>query len=907
MIRSLAIALLFTTVAGQSPADEEPKFIRAVEGIAELRLANGMQVLLFPDVSRPTVTVNLTLFVGSRHEGYGEAGMAHLLEHMVFKGTPSRSDIPGELTKRGADFNGTTWLDRTNYYETLSASDENLEFAIAMEADRMINSLIRAEDLASEMTVVRSEFERGENSPQRVLMQRIFSTAYEWHNYGKSTIGNRADIERVPVENLRRFYKKFYQPDNAMLIVAGKFDPKKAVALIQQHFGTIPKPERELDQTYTEEPPQDGDRRVTVRRVGDVAVAALAYHVPSGGHPDFAAIDVLTTIMSSEPSGRLYDTMVKRRLAATVFGGSYALHDPGVMLFGSQAAQGTDAETMLQNLIETVEGSSDKPFTAEEVERARQEMLRQREIQVADSQALSIQLSDWAAQGDWRLFFIFRDRLEQVTPEDVNRVAATYFVRSNRTAGLFEPTKEAERVTVPPTPNLAEMIGDYAGRSDIVQGEEFDASPAGIESRLERARLSSGIKVTLLPRKTRGSSVTFRLNLRYGNLNDLKGLAVAAKMLPRLMDRGTENMTRQQISDELDNYRAEMSVSGDAGSLAVTVQTNRENLVPVLRVVAEILRRPKLPAEELELIREELLSNAGQRMSDPITIAMNTVTRKLAPYEVDDPRYIAELKEDLERTKAVSIEQVQDIFQRLLAGTTGELTIIGDFDKNLVVPAVDEFTKGWTSNVAFERIPRVSVNNTTGDFVQINTPDKANAAYFAAMTLPMKDSDPDYPALAIGNFVLGSGGLSSRLADRVRQKEGLSYTVQSSLQPSAVDERTTFYIFAISNPANAGKVHDAIQEELKKLVEDGITQQELDEAKEGFLQSEQVSRTDPNSLTPLLEAYAFIGREMKYVAGFETKIRDLTVADVNAALKKHLKPERLYIVSAGDFKTTVPE
>ena len=266
-------------------------------------------------------------------------------------------------------------------------------------------------------------------------------------------------------------------------------------------------------------------------------------------------------------------------------------------------------------------------------------------------------------------------------------------------------------------------------------------------------------------------------------------------MLPRLMDRGTENMTRQQISDELDNYRAEMSVSGDAGSLAVTLQTNRENLVPVLRVVAEILRRPKLPAEELELIREELLSNAGQRMSDPITIAMNTVTRKLAPYEVDDPRYIAELKEDLERTKAVSIEQVQDIFQRLLAGTTGELTIIGDFDKNLVVPAVDEFTKGWTSNVAFERIPRVSVNNTTGDFVQVNTPDKANAAYFAAMTLPMKDSDPDYPALAIGNFVLGSGGLSSRLADRVRQKDGLSYTVLSNLQPSAVDERTIFYIY----------------------------------------------------------------------------------------------------------------
>ena len=186
------------------------------------------------------------------------------------------------------------------------------------------------------MTVVRNEFERGENSPQRVLMQRIFSTAYEWHNYGKSTIGNRADIERVPVENLRRFYKRFYQPDNAMLIVAGKFDPQKAVALIQQHFGAIPKPERELDRTYTEEPAQDGDRMVTVRRVGEVAVAALAYHIPAGGHPDYATIDVMTTIMASEPSGRLYDSMVKRRLAAGVFGSSFALHDPGIILFGAR-------------------------------------------------------------------------------------------------------------------------------------------------------------------------------------------------------------------------------------------------------------------------------------------------------------------------------------------------------------------------------------------------------------------------------------------------------------------------------------------------------------------------------------------------------------------------------------------
>ncbi len=271
----------------QAPA---PKKITSVEGITEYRLENGLKVLLFPDASNPSVTVNLTVFVGSRHEGYGEAGMAHLLEHMLFKGTPNHPEIPKALTAHGAAFNGTTWLDRTNYYETLPASDENLQFALELEADRMVNSSIKAEDLASEMSVVRNEFERGENSPLYILNQRMMAVAYEWHNYGKSTIGNRADIERVPVENLRVFYRKHYQPDNAMLVVAGKFDPGKALKLISKLFGTLPRPKRKLTNTYTEEPAQDGERIVTLRRVGDAAAVGVVYHIPAGPHPGFPAI-----------------------------------------------------------------------------------------------------------------------------------------------------------------------------------------------------------------------------------------------------------------------------------------------------------------------------------------------------------------------------------------------------------------------------------------------------------------------------------------------------------------------------------------------------------------------------------------------------------------------------------------
>ena len=901
-LRIVAVLGCLSVFTSLIAAEGEPALIRTVEGISEYHLENGMKVLLFPDKSSPKVTVNLTVFVGSRHEGYGEAGMAHLLEHMVFKGTPTHQNIPKSLQERGAEFNGTTWLDRTNYYETLPASDENLEFALKLEADRLVNSFISAEDLAKEFSVVRSEFERGENSPQRVLMQRVTAAAFEWHNYGQTTIGNRADIEKVPADNLRRFYQKYYQPDNVMLVIAGKFDEKKSLEFVNNYFGMIPRPERKLEATYTEEPAQDGERMVTLRRVGDVALAATLYHIPSGGHPDFAAVDVLSTIMTSEPAGRLYESLVKRRVAASVFGMTFALHDPGILMFMVEASQGTDGTALVQSLIESGEGTAETPFTPEEVERARSELLKQRELTVADSQRVAIELSDWAAQGDWRLFFLNRDRLEKVTAEDVTRVAAIYLVRNNRTAGVYEPTTEPQRATIPPTPDLAEIIGDYKGRSDVAQGEEFDVDPLAIEKRLTRSALSSGMKVTLLPKKTRGSIVNLRLNFRYGNAEALKGLAVAAELMPQMLNRGSENMTRQQITDELNNYRAQLRVSGTPGGLSVSVQTSRENVGKVLDIVKEILRHPLFPTEELEIIREEQIAQINQQMSDPISLAMTSVSRKMAPYPADDPRYVPTMEEEAERVKAVTVEQIKGVYSHMLSSAVGELTIVGDFDPEQLLPAVDEFTQGWSSDVKFERLGRVSVNNEKGDREQIVTPDKPNAAYIAAMTIPMRDDHPDYAALSIGNFVLGSSGLSSRLGDRLRQKEGLSYSVQSSLQPSAVDERTTFFLFAISNPDNAPKVHVAIQEELARLLEKGITAEELEAAKAGYLQEQQVQRTEDRAIVQMLEVYAFIGRDMKFVGEFEDKISKLTVEEVNAALKKHIDPKRLFIVQAGDLK-----
>ena len=877
--------------------------VTSVEGITEYRLANGTKVLLFPDPSKPQVTVNMTVFVGSRHEGYGEAGMAHLLEHMLFKGTPAHPKIPKVLKEHGATFNGTTWLDRTNYYETLPASDENLKFAIRLEADRLVNSYVKGEDLESEMTVVRNEFESGENSPTRILQQRVTAVAYEWHNYGQSTIGNRADIERVPVEKLKRFYRKYYQPDNIMVIVAGAFDPELALKEIEDHFGKIPKPDRVLEATYTEEPAQDGERLVTLRRVGDVGLANAVYHIPSGAHPDYVAIDVLEHILTSSPSGRLYEGLVESKLAARVSGAAYALHDPGMLRVGAEASPGVDPRDVLTKMLEITETIGDDGVTEEEVERAKSYWMKIWEEPLSESNRLAVQLSEWAAQGDWRLMFLYRDRLEQVTPEDVNAVAKKYLTQNNRTAGLFIPTNEPERITIPETPSLAEMIGDYKGRESVAMGEAFEVTPENIEKRSSRVTLPSGVKAVFLPKKTRGESVVVQINLRYGNTEALEGLAIATELMPTLMTRGTTEMSRQEIQDTLNTNKAKLNASGIPGLASFSIETRREFLPAVLELFRKIAREPSLPEDEFEILRNSRIASYQQRLTDPSALAQNALSRAFSKgYDENDVRYSPTIEEEVERLEAAKIDDFRHLYEQFMNGANGEVSVVGDFDVEAIQPILESILENWTSDIPFERVARPGNPDIAGGREEILTPGKENATYIAGTIFPLTDVHEDYSALIMGNYILGSSGLSSRLGDRVRQKEGLSYGVGSFLRGSSIDPRTTFMVYAITNPDNMGKVIDVIREELELMLDSGVTDEELARSQKGYLERQTVDRSDDSQLASTLANTAYLDRTMDYYSKREEQIAALTVEDVNDALKEHLQLNHYAVFAAGDLQ-----
>jgi len=899
--RPAAAAVLLTLfIAGAYSQTPAPKKITTVEGITEYRLDNGLRVLLFPDPSKSTITVNITYMVGSRHEDYGETGMAHLLEHLLFMGSKNHPDIKKELQDHGTRPNGTTWYDRTNYFETFAATEENLAWALSMEADRMVNSFIAKKDLDSEMTVVRNEMEAGENNPGRVLLERVASTAYLWHNYGKSTIGARSDVERVPIERLQAFYRHFYQPDNALLVVSGKFDEAKTLALIQKTFGAIPKPQRQLRRTYTVEPVQDGERMVTVRRVGDVQYVGAAWHIPAGSHEEYAAVEMAVDILGDQPSGRLYKALVETKKAANVSMFSFQLHDPGFAYAQAMVRMDGSLEDVRKTLLDTIAEIKEKPFTRDELERQRTRWLKNFELKMNDPQDVALELSEWQAMGDWRLMFLHRDRIEKVSLEQVQKAAEKYFIPSNCTVGLFIPEKQPVRAEVPEAPPVEKLVEGYAGKAVVSQGESFDASPANIDKRTIRAEIPGGLKVALLPKKTRGSQVTAVLSLHFGDENNLQGQSFVGGLTGQMLMRGTTKHNRQQIRDELDRIKAQVNVGGNASGASARITTTRENLPAAINLVFEMLQESIFPENEFDQLKRQVLASLESAKSQPQSIASTQLQRHLIPYPKGDVRYVPTIEEQIEGIQAVTLAQVKQFYAQYYGLAEGELAIIGDFDPQSVQQQISKLINGWKSRQTYARILRkyIEVKPTAAAF---ETPDKANAVWMAGTAFRLKDTDPDYPALLFGNFLLGQG-MNSRLFARIRNKEGLSYGVGSQLIAGTEDDHSLFIAFAICAPENAPKVEASFKDEMKKILTAGFTAEEIEAGKKSWLQSRQVSRENDEELVSRLVNHAYERRTMAFDAQLEEKVKALTPEQVRAAMAKYLDPAGLTYMRAGDFK-----
>ena len=899
LVRRAGVFALMALAAIQ-PGTAQTK-VTSVEGIAEYRLDNGLRVLLFPDNSKPTVTVYVTYLVGSRHEGYGEAGMAHLLEHMLFRGTTKHPDVKTEIRNHGGEFNGTTSYDRTNYYETMPAVDENLRWTLELEADRMVNSRVSRQDLDAEMTVVRNEFERGENSPGRVLEERVLASAYIWHNYGRTTIGARSDIEKVPIDRLQAFYKNYYQPDNAVLSVAGKLDEAKTLAWIKETFGALPKPSRQLMRTYTEEPTQDGEREVMLRRVGDNQLIMVAYHVPSGADPDSAALNVLGSVLDDAPAGRLYKALVESKKAVSVRVENNTLHDPGYLLVTAEVRKEGSLADVRQTILQVIDEIVKEPPTKGEVDRIRTSQLKDFELMFNNPERVSRMLSEYASMGDWRMMFLDRDRTEKVTPEDLVRVAKAYLKPSNRTIGQFIPTETPpERAEIKPAPAISSLVNDYAGRAAVEAGEAFDPSPANIDARTQRATLPNGMQLAMLPKKTRGGSVSTVITLHFGDEKSVFGKGTAAQFAGSMLMRGTQAHSRQQLQDELDKLKARMNAGGSETDASLTITTIRASLPATLRLAAEVLRKPAFPEAEFEQLRQSSLGRTEASRKEPQVLAAMALRRHFSRYPRGDARHASSTEEDLEDLNKVTLADVKKFYADFYGASNAEIAIVGDFDPVEVRKIAEEELGQWKSPKPFTLVLRTRDKVETVNQM-IETPDKANATFYGGFALEMNQDDPDYPALMLANDMFG-GDLKSRLFARIREKEGLSYGVRSGFNASLRSKFAQFAVQAICAPDNILKVESAFKDEVSKLLTDGFREDEVAAARKTYMDDRTLSRSQDSGLAGLLARNAQFGWTMSREADFDRKVAALTTAQINATVKKYFDPASISYFKAGDFK-----
>ena len=876
------------------------KPVTEVEGISEYRLANGLQVLLAPDDSKATTTVNVTYRVGSRHENYGETGMAHLLEHLLFKGTPTHRMVWAEFAKRGLRANGSTWVDRTNYFASFAANEQNLRWYLGWQADAMVNSFIARKDLDTEMTVVRNEMEMGENDPGRILFQKTLSAMYQWHNYGKSTIGARSDVENVDIGRLQAFYRTYYQPDNATLIVSGKFDVAKVKGWIDQSFGRLAKPKRALPRLYTLDPVQDGEHSVTIRRVGGTAQVMLGYHAPPGAHPDYAAMELYAQIVGDSPSGRAHKRLVEGGLAAGVYAEALATADPGVALFGAQFASGQDAARGAQELVNVVEGVANEPITDEEFKRAQTKWLKNWEQQYSNPETIGLVLSETVAQGDWRLLFLLRDRVQALTRNDVQRATAARFVQSNRTLSSYVPTEKPVRAPGAEAVDVAAQMQGFKPKASAATVAPFDSSPANIDAKTQRSALPNGMKLALLPKPTRGQTVRVSMAMRIGNERSLMGQREVSEFVAGMIDKGGAGLTRVQIQDRLDALKSELRVSSAGDEVRIDLQSRRDTVADAVALLAQLLRNPAFPSPALEELKRQITSEIEAQRDDPEAIVSNALARRGDPYPRGDVRHARSFDERLQDSMAVTTERMKEFHARFYGANQARFAAVGDFDADALRRALATGFGDWSAPEAIARVPRPAFSAAAGRD-ELATPDKQNATLGVQLHVQLSDNDAVHPALMLANYILG-GNSDSRLFKRIREREGLSYGVYSGLDWGDVDAHTLWYGWAIFAPQNTAKVEQAFREEIARALKDGFSEQEVSAAKGALLNLRRLSRAQDDRLAQALQRNLDIDRTFAFAQRVDTALAALAAGPVSQALRAYLKADQLAFVLAGDFK-----
>ncbi len=883
-------ALMPVPVQARSMAKHQATFVRAEAGIQEYKLPNGLKILLVENHAAPVVSVNIVYRVGSRNEAVGYTGSTHFLEHMLFKGTPTfnkakGTQIASTLQAQGARFNATTWLDRTNYFETLPASE--LDLALHLEADRMRNSFISDADRQSEMTVVRNELERGENNPGRVMWQTLFTQAFKAHPYRVPTIGWNSDVEGVPTERLKKFYEDFYYPNNATLIVVGDINPEQALRQISQRFGPIAPSPKPIPQVYTQEPPQQGERRFEIRRPGQLGIVNMGYHIPPMEHTDSAIFDVLDQLMSGGVSSRLHQALVEKGMAVSVSSWAAQLRDPGLFTVTSELTSDTEHKDAEKVMTEVIESFKSEPATAEALTRAKKKILADFAFRGHGTHELASELSEYEASADWRYRVSYPERIQQVTAADVQRVAQTYFKHHNRTVGYFIPEK-VESVEFNRR-NLTYPEGSKTPPKAAAKTEKTTVS---------RYRFGKEGRLFVLENPI-DNTVAFRGNLYAGSIFDPKGKAGVAALTAEMLMRGTTKKNKVAFSNALDAMGSDLSLSASLERATVSGRSLKENLDKTLALMFEMLKMPAFSEAEFNKLKKQSIDRLKKRLENTDVLAQEALYDAL--YPKDHPHHLS-TKDQLEQMESVTLADVTSFYDKHYVSNKMIFSVVGNVNGREIADPLRKQLNTLPRKVAS---PAFKIDDVPmqakGKRVKTSKPEKANVSIAMGTQTPVKLLSKDYFAAMLANHALGQSSLSSRLGLKVRDELGLTYGIYSYF-PDANTGSGPWLVSVTTNPKNVEKTINATKGVITQYVKEGISEDEFKRAKSAMIGSYLVRSTTNGQLARRLTDAAFYNLGDNYLTDRARRIQRVTRADVNTAIRKYFDPERLTVSVAGKLE-----
>lgn len=906
LLSALAATCTFALCSALSALlPEGVEHVQTLDGIEEYKLSeNGLRVLLMPNEGLPVATVMVTYEVGARNEVAGTTGATHILEHMMFKGTDrfnssDGSDYSSVMERIGARSNATTYFDRTNYYATLPS--EYVAQTIELEADRMRNLRIREEDLASEMTVVRNEYERGENNPVSTLIKEVYSAAFVAHPYTHPTIGWRSDIESTSPEKLRTFYNAYYWPENAVLTVIGGFDTEATLKAVQQFYGQVPKAPQAIPVVETTEPKQLGPRRLIIERTGQVGVVMTAFKAPEGANADWAALSLIEQILGADKTGRLYRALEDQGKASATFTYAPQLRDPSLFIlaaFLTPEATHEETEAIILDEIKKLIGggvSEDELTRAKSVIQANTVYGRDGPYAIAD------QINEAIAMGDWSNYVNLPKAIQSVSADDIKRVAAQYFVRNNSTTGWFVPQKSSTVAQLTHSPHGPNYFRDPAVFGPIHYAREASTPATGataprvdFSSQMQRATIG-GIEIIAIDMPI-NDVVSFVGSFAAGETLSPADAPTLAGLTASMLDKGTTRNDRFAIAERLDTLGADIGFAANAHSLEFSGKFLREDAGAVMGLLAEQLREPAFDPDVLETLKSRQSSGLLQAIDNPDYRADAQVARLLYPQ--GHPNYSDKIDVLLEDLKTTTIENIAQFHADHYGPKSMRLVFAGDIDFEQLTAAVEFAFDGWSGGVDYPaKLPAQLKNKEQSKRIYIT--DKTSVAVRYAQNTGIQRNDEDYLPFMLGNYILG-GSFNSRLMQEVRKKQGLTYSIRSG-HTGDITTPGNWILSASFSPALLDQGLAATEAVVTEWYEQGITEAEAQKAIETLSGGYLVGLSTTSSVAGQVLSFMQRGFGPEYIDEYPKLLQAVTAKQVNRTIRQHLKPERNTRVIAGSL------